>query len=218
MSNPWLNIPLSDYEAHMALPTVGQLGLLADVFAATIARHPCQSVALLGCAGGNGLDRIRPNALKRVVGIDINPDFISRVRERYNGIAPTLELFAGDVEKDMFAFAPVDLVFAALIFEYVSAGPTLDRIRSMVTAGGLLVAILQLPSADSGPVTASPYPSLSSLASFMKLVPPEEFIEKAQKQGFILLGQETLQASGGKKFGLIEFSKAPDSFESGDSN
>ena len=30
MSNPWLDIPLADYEAHMALPSIGQSRLIAD--------------------------------------------------------------------------------------------------------------------------------------------------------------------------------------------
>ncbi len=39
--NPWLTIPLADYEAHMALPQVGQAQLLADLFAAELrARSP----------------------------------------------------------------------------------------------------------------------------------------------------------------------------------
>jgi hypothetical protein len=35
--NPWLTIPLADYEAHMALPQVAAQ-LLADLFAAGFAR------------------------------------------------------------------------------------------------------------------------------------------------------------------------------------
>ena len=58
MKNPWLDIPLADYEAHMALPSVGQAALLGDLFAATVEAHRPESVALIGCAGGNGFERI----------------------------------------------------------------------------------------------------------------------------------------------------------------
>ena len=37
--NPWLTIPLADYEAHMALPQVGQAQLLADLFAALVLEY-----------------------------------------------------------------------------------------------------------------------------------------------------------------------------------
>jgi hypothetical protein len=30
MSNPWLSIPLHDYEGHMALPHVGQAKMIAN--------------------------------------------------------------------------------------------------------------------------------------------------------------------------------------------
>jgi hypothetical protein len=66
--NPWLTIPLADYEAHMALPQVGQAQLLADLFAAELRARSPASVAVLGCAGGNGFEHA-PAAL-RVVGIE----------------------------------------------------------------------------------------------------------------------------------------------------
>jgi hypothetical protein len=65
--NPWLTIPLADYEAHMALPQVGQAQLLADLFAAELRERSPSSVAVLGCAGGNGFEHA-PAAL-RVVGV-----------------------------------------------------------------------------------------------------------------------------------------------------
>jgi hypothetical protein len=30
MSNPWLSIPLDDYEGHMSLPAVGQARMIAE--------------------------------------------------------------------------------------------------------------------------------------------------------------------------------------------
>ena len=39
MRNPWLDIPLSDYEGHMALPQVDQARVLADQLAAVLALH-----------------------------------------------------------------------------------------------------------------------------------------------------------------------------------
>src|SRR6186713_702946 len=69
-TNPWLEIPLADYEAHMELPQVAQAELLAEQLAAAVRARSPDSVAVLGCAGGNGLDRL-PAAL-RVVGVDVN--------------------------------------------------------------------------------------------------------------------------------------------------
>jgi len=38
--NPWLDIPLADYEGHMVLPQVAQAGLLADVFEPVLKTYP----------------------------------------------------------------------------------------------------------------------------------------------------------------------------------
>ena len=41
-SNPWLNIPLDDYEGHMSLPTVGQAQMIADQLDRALARWVAQ--------------------------------------------------------------------------------------------------------------------------------------------------------------------------------
>ena len=73
MSNPWLNIPLADYEGHMRSDEVQQLGALSELFAAALKRCQPTSVALLGVGGGNGLDRIDSRLTKRVVGAGLEP-------------------------------------------------------------------------------------------------------------------------------------------------
>lgn len=75
MSSPWLEVPLEDYEGHMLAPEVAQLPVLADLFAQALALRRPTSVAVLGVAGGNGLDRVDPALTKRVVGFDCNSFF-----------------------------------------------------------------------------------------------------------------------------------------------
>ena len=53
MANPWLSIPLADYEGHMNAPQVHQLEALSDLFAEALTQRRPESVALLGIAGGN---------------------------------------------------------------------------------------------------------------------------------------------------------------------
>lgn len=71
MRNPWLDIPLADYEAHMALPTVGQAQLIADELHSLVRAHSAGSVAIMGCAGGNGFDRVAEAGVSRVIGVDL---------------------------------------------------------------------------------------------------------------------------------------------------
>jgi predicted TPR repeat methyltransferase len=200
MRNPWLDIPLGDYEAHMALPYVAQARLLAELLDEAIARHRPRSVAVLGCAGGNGFERV-PASVERLVGVDLNPAYIARARERYAArFAPgRLELLASDVQTEAFSFAPVDLNFAGLLFEYVDLSPTLANAACMLRAEGVLVAVLQLPG-DVAVVTPSPYTSLAALSSVMRLVTPHELQSAAEGAGFRFVAQEERAAAGGKRF------------------
>jgi hypothetical protein len=111
MRNPWLDISLADYEAHMALPTVGQLRLIADALVKTYSPF---SVAILGCAGGNGFDRLIGTRTSRVVGVDINPEYIESARRRYAEHIAGLELLIADIQSSAALFEPVDLIYAAL--------------------------------------------------------------------------------------------------------
>ncbi|MBW1781625.1 MAG: class I SAM-dependent methyltransferase [Deltaproteobacteria bacterium] len=203
--NPWMKIPLSDYEGHMSMTTVGQAQMLSDIFADMLNRYLPDSVAMLGCSGGNGFDHTRRSSVTRVVGIDINPEYIERTRTRYGRSVPSLELFCGDIESDAFAFKPVDLVFAGLVFEYVEGRKVLCRIRNMMNPGGVLVAILQLPATDMGKITPSPYKSLELLETSMSLVEPEKFIKLAESCGFYRDEAQIRNSIGRKEFLIIHF-------------
>jgi hypothetical protein len=50
MSNPWLSIPLEDYEGHMGSAGVQQLRILAELFKRALDRCLPESVAVLGIA------------------------------------------------------------------------------------------------------------------------------------------------------------------------
>jgi hypothetical protein len=202
--NPWLDIPLVDYEGHMASPAIGQAPLLADIFAEALGAWSPESVAVLGCAGGNGFERIEPETTWRLVGIDLNPDYLEQARARFQGRVAGLELHAGDLQTTDFGFAPVDLVYAALVFEYVDAAATLPRIRNMLRPDGLLVTVVQLAGEGVPEIGPSPYPSLESLASIMHLVPPEALRSAADRHGFRQIGERTVQA-GGKRFQVQTF-------------
>jgi len=56
--NPWLKIPLNDYEKHMAHPMVGQLELLGNLTKEKLQKYKPESFAIFGICGGNGLEHI----------------------------------------------------------------------------------------------------------------------------------------------------------------
>lgn len=205
MNNPWLGIPLADYEGHMQLPSVGQAELMSDLFAAALDRYTPRSVALLGCAGGNGFERARGRGLERVVGVDLNPEYIEQARARYEPQVPHLELYVGDVQTTAFAFAPVELVFAGLLLEYVELDAVLPRIQAMLRPGGVLVTVVQLPSPLIPEISPSPFVRLSALSAIIHVVPPELLRQRATAHGYAETDSQSAVATGGKEFRVQSF-------------
>jgi methyltransferase family protein len=203
--NPWLDIPLAEYEAHMAHADVAQAQLLSEIFAAALDAYAPRSVAILGCAGGNGFERVSSGTTERVVGVDLNPEYVGRARARFEHRLAGLELFTGDVQTERFAFPPVDLVFAALLFEYVDPAATLGNIALMLRPEGTLLTVVQLPSAAIPEVTPSPYAGLGALSPWMKLVPPAYLARLAEGHGFRETEARTVRAGGGKEFRVQAF-------------
>lgn len=205
MRNPWLDIPLEDYERHMALPQVAQAQLLSELLVEAVSGYAPRSVAVLGCAGGNGFERFAGGKIERVVGVDINPTYLATARARFGASLPSLELIAGDLQDASVTFAPVDLVFAGLLFEYVDTDLVLGRIRSMLEPGGVLRTVVQLPAVALPKISPSPYGSLASLAPLMRLVPPEHLARLAADHGYFQANAQTVEAAGGKQFRVLDF-------------
>jgi hypothetical protein len=205
MGNPWLNIPLDDYEGHMSLPEVGQAQMIADQFERTIMRWSPASIAVIGCAGGNGLERIAAGTVERVVAVDMNPDYIARTRLRHAQRLQALELICADIQSESVQYEPVDLTYAALLFEYVDVPSTLKTLKRNSRPNAVLTTVLQLPHATLDTVSLSPYTSLGTLASALTLVSPEVLCHAAVQVGFAITDSATIEVLSGKKFWVQNF-------------
>jgi len=205
MRNPWLDIPLAEYEGHMALPTVRQAEMLADELEFAVRQHSPKSIALLGCAGGNGLDRLVGTGVERVVGIDINPAYVEAVRSRFRSRIPGLELYVADIQCALPELAPVDLLFAALIFEYIDVAMTMSSLQTLCTPGGALVIILQAASSSLEAVSPSPYKSIRLLAPAMRLLDQADVQNQAIAAGFSLASCRVVNVQSGKRFIVLSF-------------
>ena len=207
--NPWLDIPLSDYEGHMSLPHIGQAHMIATQLATLIRAHAPKSVAVVGCAGGNGFEHLTAPGIERVVGIDINPDYIKQARERHAARIPGLELHVANIESPALLHEPVELIYAALVFEYVDVGAALRALHRNVLQGGLLAVLLQVPHDSLAQVSPSPYTSLQRLGPGMRLVSPDELAQRARQVGFMTLNEEELTSPAGKRFALLTLRANP---------
>jgi hypothetical protein len=185
MPNPWLTVPLSDYEGHMSSPEVAQLAALSDLFAEALAFIRPKSVAVLGVAGGNGLDRVDSNITTRVVGVDIHSDYLETTRQRY----PLLELHRCDLTQETLAIEPVELVHAALVFEHAGTKKCLDN--ALALTGHALSVVLKLPSATTPGVSATRFPSIQNLAADFALIDPVTLSSAIEARGALRKTRET---------------------------
>jgi len=207
MTNPWLSIPLGDYEGHMSLPNVRQLRPLSELFKRTVEHVRPKSVAVLGVAGGNGLEHLADAGVLRIVAIDINMEYLETTRYRFRKFAG-LELHCVDLTVDRISLKPVDLVHAALIFEHAGTEKALDNAVSLVGRNGRLSVVLQIPSAEQVPAALSTYASMQALRDHFTFVDRDLLEASLEDRGFIRETEQTLRLPGNKAFWYGVFARA----------
>lgn len=119
MSNPWKDIPLSDYESHMKTETVMQLQAMNEMMRDQFNAAPAGSVMILGIAGGNGLEHVDLNKTEKVYGIDINQNYLNECLNRYGILNGVLECLCIDICDENAGLPHADMLIANLFIEYV---------------------------------------------------------------------------------------------------
>jgi len=200
LSNPWLSVPAADYEGHMGSPGVRQLEFLSRTFGELLAEFEPAAIAVLGCATGNGFERVEPGRIRRLVGLDINHEYLDLCRERYANRIPVLELVCEDVASFEFESRSMDFIHAALFLEYVDPAVVVEKASRWLRPGGILAAVLQLPVEKRGNVSDTGFTSLMTLEPVIALVEPGHLECIVQRYGFsrVKSARETL--GSGKEF------------------
>ena len=207
LHHPWLSVPLKDYEAHMNSEAVAQLTPLSNLFAEVLEATKPTSVAILGVAGGNGLERIDSTITRRIDAIDINPEYLAAVQQRHASLKG-LELHCLDLAEEQAANSPCDLVHAALIFEHAGVDQCLENAIALVAPGGALSVVLQLPSTTAPAVGDSQIASVQAHRNHFQFVDPEAFTTRLQSRGFHLHHTTTRPLPSGKAFWQAFFKRS----------
>ena len=205
MNNPWLEIPAADYEGHMQLSSVRQLQFLAKTFQDSLNKYDPSSIAYLGCATGNGLDSVTNEKTQRVTAFDINPEYLSIVRQRYQHKIKGLSTIQADLTQYNDHDQHYTLVFAGLSFEYLDPASLLPKIAQWLTKDGVLVVVLQLDSSHVKKISATPFTSLNRLDSIMHLLTPNDFKQLAHTSGLKEFDYQQVVLESGKPFYIGAF-------------
>lgn len=207
MSNPWLQVPVEDYEGHMGHPLVRQDAFVADQFRRTLESLRPQRLLYLGAATGNGLEHVDPGVTTTIVALDVHREYLKTLQDRFARSLPGLIIrccdFPGQFDSQD---GPFDLVYGALFFEYVDLAATFQRLAPVLTPEGTLEALLQQPS-PQGRRTDTGFDSLKSILPIMTLHSPDEFIQAAGRTGLDRVEDEPLATTTGKPFHRVRLSR-----------
>lgn len=194
--NPWLSIPLDDYERHME--AVGQTAALRELFETIYARAKPQRLAVLGCTAGADFDVVDPLSTHVAVGLDVNPTYLQAAQQRSSEIRRSVKWVCGDVLAVELPQAPFDLIHAALLLEYVDAAALFRRVRRWLSPEGYLSIITQQPIDGVAAVSGTCYESLQSLSSTMMLRAAGDIVLIAADAGYAVESQKLLELRTGK--------------------
>ena len=184
----------------MGSPGVGQLQFLSKVFGELLAEFEPASLVVLGCATGNGFEHVRPGRVQRLVGLDVNCEYINVCRERYEATIPGLELVCADLAAFELEPRSMDLVHAALFLEYVDPAAVVEKASRWLRPHGLLTVVLQRPTTTGGAVSETEYTSLKILEPEITLIVPESLAGLAGRYGFLEARGKNVTLESGKSF------------------
>jgi len=185
MENVWNKIPLEDYELHMQHESVGQLHLLNNLTKKYLEKLSPEIVMFLGIAGGNGLEHIDNNVTSQVFGIDINQNYLDETEKRFKNQIPNLNLLNIDISsKKTEKLTKANLIWAALIFEYVETGKCFEFINSNIQDNGYLIVTIQANNGANS-VSQTGIETIKSVGQIFRLIDPNDLLSFADKFGLV---------------------------------
>ena len=202
MSNPWLEIPVSDYENHMK--EVGQAQILNSLIKSCLDKYQPKNFALLGCTTGNGLEHINPEITNKIYAIDINPEYLQKTNERFVAKIQNLDILNIDIQNDELTIKNVDLFFVGLVLEYVETEKALIKIIRTLSKKGILLIIIQKNKKTSF-VSKTKYKSLKKLEKISNEV-NEQLINKfIQSENMELIERDEIKLTENKSFIKLKY-------------
>ena len=203
-SNPWLEIPLDDYERHMSHSLVGQSLLLNSLTKKYLDKIKPQIAIFLGIAGGNGLEHIDRNITRIVYGIDINQDYLDTVFKRYHHSIESLQLLNLDIVKNSESIYKADFVWAALVLEYTGIDKAFEFSKNNIRKDGHLMVSIQSNNHRQS-VSPTGIDSVKKAGEIFSIVNPEKLLSKAAEIGFLLVEKEENFLPNGKSIITFHF-------------
>ena len=205
MGNPWKGIRLSDYESHMSLEEVGQLQELSRIMKGQFSEFASESAMILGVAGGNGLEHADIKKYRRVYGVDVNENYLEKVKERFQEMGDVLELICLDVIAEADRLPQADLLIADLFVEFVGYEAFQSAVRKVDPT--YVSCVIQINEAD-GFVSESPYlHAFDRLQEVHHQMESDELTKSLAAIGYDFVNMREHPLPNGKKLVRLDYSR-----------
>jgi len=204
-TNPWLDIPLEDYERHMSHHLVGQAALLSSLTKKYLDEVKPEAAIFLGIAGGNGLEHIDNNITRSVYGIDINPDYLNIAFDRYHHAIGSLQLVNLDIAANAETICRADFIWAALVLEYTGIDTALAFCTNNICKDGHLVISIQSNNNIKQSVSPTGIETVQKAGEIFSIIDPEQLLNKAAEAGYRVIGKEENFLPNGKSIKTFHF-------------
>lgn len=186
MKNPWETIPLEEYETHMQLQSVKQLQALNAFMKEQFVSCPAKTVAVLGVAGGNGLEHALNAIFSKVYAIDINHAYLKQCAKRFP--EPVFEFIRADLTDPAVLLPKAELLIANLLIEYIGYNRFCDVVQKI--SPRFISCVIQ-HNANDRFVSDSPYlHSFDGLESVHRTINKRELNEALAQIGYRCVAQE----------------------------
>ena len=206
MPNPWKKISLDDYEKHMSLDSVRQLQALDSIMQEQFAAYPVETAAVLGVAGGNGLEHISTDKFRTVYGVDINADYLRAVSQRYTQLSGVLKCLRIGLINEAEKLPQAQLLIANLLIEYIGYGAFQRTV--LQTAPKYVSCVIQINTDEEQWVSKSPYLRALDRLEEVHHQMEEKSLTAAMKEiGYSLILQKSEPLPNGKALVRLDFKK-----------
>ena len=201
--NPWEQISLSDYENHMSLGSVLQLQTLNQIMKEQFENfNGTKTIAVLGVAGGNGIEHIRRKSFEKVYGIDINADYLKEVEKRFADLHGILECKKINLITEADILPESECVIANLLIEYIGYDAFKNVLGKMQAKK--VSCVIQINESQEQWVSDSPYIHVFDGLDSVHTQVTKEGLVKCLNQ-YKLCSKKEYPLPNGKKLVMLDF-------------
>ena len=145
------------------------------------------------------MEHVDVKVTEQVFAIDINPEYLRVLSDKYQAKLPGLEILELDINTAELPVISVDLWLLALILEYVDPAVVLPKIRSTLSPQGIVVLVIQ-QTTSAAFVTPTAFQSLRALRVLSKEWTLPALINILRNSGLNISELQTIILSSEKSF------------------